>query len=103
MLAIGLAARAEVALIAVYLMIVYVVSRPFGSAAQAGFGIGLRIVQAGLMPVLALGFAVAPVAGPNFGAHDPTRVRDPFRSAVIMATGVMVVWMVVCAQASAPM
>src|SRR4051794_16768776 len=87
MLAIGLPAGAEFALIAVYLMIVYVVSRPFGSAAQAGFGIGLRIVQAGFMPVVALGFAVAPVAGQNFGARQPSRVRATFRTAALMAGG----------------
>ena len=63
MLAIGLPAGAEFALLAVYLVIVYIVSRPFGAAAQAGFGIGMRIVQAGFMPVVALGFSVAPVAG----------------------------------------
>src|SRR4029450_10671712 len=45
MLKIGLPAGAEFALMAVYLMIVYAVSRPFGVAAQAGFGIGLRVVQ----------------------------------------------------------
>ena len=39
----------------VYLLVVYTVSRPFGSAAQAGFGIGLRIVQACFLPVVALG------------------------------------------------
>jgi Na+-driven multidrug efflux pump len=39
-LKIGLPAGVEFALIAVYLFIVYTVSRPFGAAAQAGFGIG---------------------------------------------------------------
>ena len=92
MLGIGLPAGAEFALVAVYLFIVYVVSRPFGAAAQAGFGIGMRIIQAGFMPVVALGFAVAPVAGQNFGARHPQRVRDTFRSAALMAAGAMVLW-----------
>src|SRR5207249_2326108 len=83
-LKIGLPAGAEFALMAVYLFIVYAVSRPFGTAAQAGFGIGLRIVQAGFMPVVALGFAVAPVAGQNFGARQAQRVRDTFRSALLL-------------------
>ncbi len=95
-LGIGLPAGAEFALVAVYLFIVYVVSRPFGSAAQAGFGIGMRIIQAGFMPVVALGFAVAPVAGQNFGARHPQRVRDTFRSAAVMAAAVMLAWTVVC-------
>jgi putative MATE family efflux protein len=95
-LGIGLPAGAEFALMAVYLFVVYVVSRPFGSAAQAGFGIGMRIIQAGFMPVVALGFAVAPVAGQNFGARHPQRVRDTFRSAALMAAGVMLLLTTLC-------
>jgi len=93
MLGIGLPAGAEFALMAVYLFIVYTVSRRFGSAAQAGFGIGLRIIQAGFMPVVALGFAVAPVAGQNFGGKKPDRVRRTFRSAALMAAGAMLALM----------
>ena len=96
MLGIGLPAGAEFALVAVYLFVVYIISRPFGAAAQAGFGIGMRIIQAGFMPVVALGFAVAPVAGQNFGARHPQRVRDTFQSAALMAAGAMVLWSVVC-------
>lgn len=89
MLKIGLPAGAEFALMGAYLFIVYAISRPFGSAAQAGFGIGLRIVQAGFMPVVALGFAVAPVAGQNFGARLPDRVRAAFRSALLLSVCIM--------------
>jgi putative MATE family efflux protein len=96
MLGIGLPAGAEFALLAVYLFVVYAISRPFGSAAQAGFGIGMRIVQAGFMPVVALGFAVAPVAGQNVGARQAGRVRATFRSAVLMAAGVMVLLSIAC-------
>jgi len=103
MLGIGLPAGAEFALLAVYLFVVYVVSRPFGSAAQAGFGIGMRIVQAGFMPVVALGFAVAPVAGQNVGARQAERVRATFRSAVFMAAGAMVLLSIACRIAGAEM
>ena len=96
MLKIGLPAGAEFALMAVYLVVVYAISRPFGAAAQAGFGIGLRLVQAGFMPVVALGFSVAPVAGQNFGARLGDRVRKTFSIAAWMATGFMVFWAVVC-------
>jgi len=91
MLKIGLPAGAEFAMIAAYLMLVYVVSRPFGAAAQAGFGIGQRILQASFLPVVALGFAVGPVAGQNFGARKAERVRATFNAAVTLATGVMLV------------
>jgi putative MATE family efflux protein len=95
-LKIGLPAGAEFALVAVYLFIVYSVSKPFGSVAQAGFGIGLRIVQAAFMPVVALGFAVAPVAGQNFGARQADRVRETFRRGTVMAALVMLVFTVLC-------
>ena len=91
MLKIGLPAGAEFALIAVYLMLVYIVSRPFGAAAQAGFGIGQRILQASFLPVIALGFAVGPVAGQNFGARNAARVRATFNSAAMIAAGSMLV------------
>ena len=92
MLAIGLPAGFEFAMMAVYLAVVYTITRPFGAAAQAGFGIGQRIVQAGFMPVVALGFAVAPVAGQNFGARRPDRVKATFKDASLMAAGVMVLF-----------
>jgi putative MATE family efflux protein len=103
MLRIGLPAGAEFALMAVYLFIVYGISRPFGAAAQAGFGIGMRILQAGFMPVVALGFAVAPVAGQNVGARLADRVRETFRSAVVMAAGAMIVFSILCHIAPAAM
>lgn len=92
MLRIGLPAGAEFGLMGVYLFVVYAITRPFGAAAQAGFGIGQRIVQAGFMPMVALGFAVAPVAGQNFGARRPERVRETFRSAATMCSGVMLLF-----------
>jgi Na+-driven multidrug efflux pump len=103
LLAIGLPAGAEFALMAVYLLIVYVISRPFGAAAQAGFGIGLRIVQALFMPVVALGFAVAPVAGQNFGAHQGARVRQTFRDGALLASAAMIAAAILCQIAPSPM
>lgn len=91
MLKIGLPAGAEFGLMAVYLAIVYNVTRPFGAAAQAGFGIGLRIVQSAFLPVVALGFSVAPVAGQNFGARRGDRVRQTFKTAAWMSVGMMLV------------
>ena len=95
-LKIGLPAGVEFAFIAVYLFVVYTVSRPFGAAAQAGFGIGQRIIQAGFMPIVALGFAVAPVAGQNFGAHRADRVRETFKRAVMMAAAIGTVVTLAC-------
>src|SRR5207244_3727624 len=69
---------------------------PFGAAAQAGFGIGIRIIQAGFMPVVALAFSVAPVAGQNFGARLGQRVKDTFKDAAWMAVALMVVFALAC-------
>jgi putative MATE family efflux protein len=92
MLVIGMPAGFEFAMMAVYMGLVYALLRPFGAAAQAGFGIGMRVIQAGFMPVVALGFSVAPVAGQNFGARLADRVKATFKDAAYLATGVMIVF-----------
>jgi len=101
MLAIGLPAGFEFGITALYLIIVYSITRPFGAAAQAGFGIGMRIVQAGFMPVVALGFSVAPVAGQNFGAKQAERVKSTFKDAALMAVGAMILFAILCQAAPA--
>lgn len=101
LLGIGMPAGFEFAMMAMYLFIVYGVTRPFGAAAQAGFGIGMRIIQAGFMPVVALGFAAAPVAGQNYGARQAARVRATFRDAAVMAAGAMLLFAVACQAAPA--
>jgi Na+-driven multidrug efflux pump len=68
----------------------------FGPAAQAGFGIGSRIMQGILLPAMAIAFVVAPVAGQNFGAQQMNRVRQTFRIAWAQSTGLMLVAMLLC-------
>jgi putative MATE family efflux protein len=89
MLKIGLPAGAEFALMGIYMGVVYAITKPFGAAAQGGFTIGLRIIQSAFMPVVALAFAVAPVAGQNFAAGKGDRVRAAFKAAAGMAAGAM--------------
>jgi len=91
-LRIGIPAGAEFAFLAAYMVVVYSVARPFGAAAQAGFGIGMRVLQSGFLPVVALGFAVGPVAGQNFGAGKFDRVKATFRDAAGMAGGAMLIF-----------
>src|SRR6266700_799955 len=91
---IGLPSGVEFGITTVYLALVYSITRPFGAAAQAGFGIGMRIIQAGFMPVVALGFSVAPVAGQNFGARQAQRVKDTFRDGALMAAGWMLLFLI---------
>jgi Na+-driven multidrug efflux pump len=91
LVAIGLPAGAEFGLMALSMFVIYAVARPFGAAAQAGFGIGLRLVQSLFLPVVALGFSVAPVAGQNVGAGRFDRVRATLRTGVGLAVSAMVV------------
>lgn len=90
MLRIGLPAGAEFALMAVYIVIVYAIIRQFGAAAQAGFGVGARVMQAMFLPVIAVAFAVAPVVGQNFGGRRADRVRQAFYSALTITSALMV-------------
>jgi len=89
MLKIGLPAGAEFMLMGIYMAVIYAITKPFGAAAQGGFTIGVRIVQSVFLPVVALGFAVAPVAGQNFAARKGDRVREAFKTAAGMAAAAM--------------
>jgi Na+-driven multidrug efflux pump len=72
-------------------MLVYAIIRGFGPAAQAGFGIGARVMQALFLPVVALSFAVSPVVGQNFGGRRANRVRHSVYSALGIASLMMLV------------
>lgn len=88
-LGIGLPAGGEFMLMFVYMAVIFRVIRDFGPAAQAGFGVGSRIMQAIFLPAMAIAFAAAPIAGQNFGARQPDRVRQTFRTAALMGSAVM--------------
>ena len=91
MLHIGVPAGAEFVLLFVYIMIVYGIIRGFGPAAQAGFGVGARVMQALFLPVVALSFAVAPVVGQNFGGRRADRVRHSVYAGIGIAAVMMLV------------
>jgi len=99
MLRIGVPAGAEFILLFFYIIIVYAIIRGFGPAAQAGFGVGARIMQALFLPVVALSFAVSPVVGQNFGGRRADRVRRSVYSglgiaAIMMLVLALITWMV---------
>lgn len=96
LLGIGLPSGGEFVLMFVVIAVVYSVIRPFGADAQAGFGVGSRLMQAIFLPAMALAFAVAPVAGQNFGAQRHDRVRETFRSAAVMGSVVMALLTLLC-------
>jgi putative MATE family efflux protein len=98
LLAIGIPAGGEFALLVVSSAIVYWVVRQFGADAQAGFGAGSRILQAIFMPGMALAFSAAPIAGQNFGARNFDRVRATLRT-TILASGVVMLGLTLLCQA----
>jgi putative MATE family efflux protein len=95
-LGIGLPAGGEFFMMFLILGVIYWVIRGFGPAAQAGFGIGGRMMQALFLPVMALAFAATPLAGQNFGAHHFERVRATFRQAAVLSSVLMLLLTAVC-------
>ena len=95
-LGVGLPGGAEFGLLFVFTGLIYLLIQQFGSAAQAGFGIGSRVMQGIFLPAMAIAFAAAPIAGQNFGAKKPERVRETFRTASVMGVGVMLGLLLIC-------
>jgi putative MATE family efflux protein len=95
-LKIGLPAGGEFGLMFIYMALIFLIIRDFGSAAQAGFGVGMRVMQSIFLPAMAVAFAAAPIVGQNFGARLPQRVRDTFRIAAIFSAAIMLVLTLVC-------
>jgi putative MATE family efflux protein len=95
-LAIGLPPGGEFALMFVYMGIIYWVIRDFGPEAQAGFGVGSRVMQAIFLPAMAIAWAASPLAGQNVGARKHDRVRETFRTALITLSGLMLVLTLLC-------
>jgi len=95
-LAIGLPPGGEFALIFLYVGVIYWIIRDFGAAAQAGFGVGSRVMQAIFLPAMAIAFATAPVAGQNVGAGLDLRVRQTFRDAAVIGSALMLAVTLFC-------
>ncbi len=95
-LRIGLPPGAEFALMFVLTGVIYYVIRHFGAAAQAGYGIGSRVMQSIFLPAMAVSFSAAPLAGQNMGANQPARVRETFKWAAIIGSGLMFSLTLIC-------
>ena len=95
-LRIGLPPGGEFALMFVYMGVIYWAIRSFGAPAQAGYGIGMRVMQSIFLPVMAIAFATAPLAGQNVGARKPERVRETLRSALAIGSVLMFVLTLLC-------
>jgi len=96
MIAIGVPAGTEFLLLSVTMGVIYSVTRAFGPQAQAGFGIGSRLMQAGFMPAVAISFATAAVIGQNFGLGAFARVREARRESSKVTLAFMLLFTAVC-------
>lgn len=72
------------------LIIVSFVAR-FGESAMAAYGIALRIEQLILLPTIGINIAVLSMTGVNFGAGLHERVREIYRTGILMALSLMLV------------
>jgi putative MATE family efflux protein len=89
-LSIGLPAGGEFAIIFVNMAVIYYALRHFGAAAQAGFGIGSRLLGVIHMPGISIALAAGAIAGQNFGAGNGERVRRTFKTVLLLVTAVMI-------------
>ncbi len=96
MLRIGVPSGAEFFLMFVSMAVLYWIIRDFGAAAQAGYGVGGRVLQAILLPGMAVAFAAAPIAGQNLAGGHPDRARQTIFESVKIGSAIMLVLTIVC-------
>jgi len=96
MINIGAPAGGEFGFMFLYMAVIYWVIRDFGAAAQAGFGLGTRLMQSIFLPAMAIAFATGPIAGQNYGAHQYGRVRETFSAAAKVSIALMAVLTLLC-------
>src|SRR4029453_430953 len=96
LLMIGLPVGLEFQLMALWSGFVIWLIRDFGAAAQAGFGAAQTVLRIILLPAMAVAFAAAPIAGQNFGARRPDRVRETFRWTAGISVLLMLMLTVLC-------
>jgi putative MATE family efflux protein len=101
LLRIGLPAGGEFALMFLFMAVMYWVTGRFGADAQAGYGIGSRLMQSMFLPAMAVSFATAPIVGQNFAAGKFARVRETFALAALIGSCIMVALTLFCQWRSA--
>ncbi|WP_228289702.1 MATE family efflux transporter [Shewanella cyperi] len=93
---VGLPAGAEFMLMFIYMAVIFFVIKGFGADAQAGFGLGYRVMQAVFLPAMAVAFSIPAIAGQNFGAGLGDRVRSTFYYGVAITAVLMALLGILC-------
>lgn len=94
--AVGVPAAGELLMMFVISSSAFWIIRDFGTQAQAGFGIASRVMQSIFLPAMAVAFAAAPIAGQNFGAKLPDRVRATFYHSALIGSVFMLFLTLLC-------
>jgi MATE family, multidrug efflux pump len=74
-LRIGVPSGAQFLLFAATLMVTYRFVRPYGGEATAAVGVGFRVLESSLLPLVSVGAAISTLAGQNYGAGRYDRLR----------------------------
>ena len=96
LLFIGLPIGLEFMFMSLVMGVMFLVIRDFGANAQAGLAEGQGALRFIMLPAMCVAFAAAPIAGQNFGARKPERVRETFHWAVGLSIGIMLVLTIFC-------
>ncbi len=94
--AVGLPASGEFLTMFAITTTIYLSTRAYGAEAQAGYGVGARIMQSIFLPTLAIAFAIPPIAGINFGAGKLDRVKATFATALLFSGMTMLAFTSLC-------
>ena len=86
---IGLPIGLEFFFMSLVMAVMYWAIRGFGADAQAGLAEGQGALRLIMLPAMAVAFAAAPIAGQNFGARKPERVRETFKWTVGVSVVIM--------------
>jgi putative MATE family efflux protein len=93
---IGLPIGLEFMFMSLVMIVMYWAIRRFGADAQAGLAEGQGALRFIMLPAMAVAFAAAPIAGQNFGARKPERVRETFKWTVGASIVLMLALTVFC-------
>jgi hypothetical protein len=85
-LRVGLPAGGEFAILFIYMAVIYYALRDFGAAAQAGFGIGTRVLGLIQVPAMAIAFATGPIRRTEFRRRQQRAGPANLQAGVIAAS-----------------
>lgn len=91
----GLPSMVQQSLISIGAFVVTGFVNTFGNAATAAFGSAQRIENIAFLPAMSLGMAASALTGQNLGAGKPERVKEIFKSGIIM-TSIITIFLSAC-------